>query len=59
VIHRVFAESLSEGTANENLDWWTSSDGTRLQDQELRVSAKRIGNTIYALLIPIPSRTTH
>lgn len=59
VIHRVYAESLSEGTANENLDWWTSSDGTRLQDQELRVSAKRIGNTIYALLIPIPSRTTH
>jgi hypothetical protein len=59
VIYRVFAESLSEGTADENLNWWTSSDGARLQDQELKVSAKRIGNTIYALMIPIPSRTVH
>jgi hypothetical protein len=59
VIHRVFTESLSEGTANENLNWWKSSDGIRLQDQELSVSAKRVGNTIYALLIPLLSRTVH
>ena len=52
VIHQVFAESLSGGTANENLGWWESSDGTRLEKQELMVSAKRIGSTIYALLIP-------
>jgi len=52
VIHQLFAESLPEGAANENLDWWESSDGTRLEKHNLRVSAKRIGYTVYALLIP-------
>jgi hypothetical protein len=52
VIHSVFAESLAEGTAMEDLCWWESSDGTRLERREIRVSAKKIGGTIHALLIP-------
>ena len=52
VIHSVFSESLSEGTGVEDLCWWESSDGTRLEKREIRVSAKRIGDTIHALLIP-------
>ncbi len=52
VIHSVFTESLAEGTGVEDLCWWESSDGTRLEKREIRVSAKRIGDTIHALLIP-------
>jgi hypothetical protein len=52
VIHTVFAQSLAEGASVEDLDWWESSDGTRLEKCEIRVFAKKIGDTIHALLIP-------
>ena len=52
VIHTVFNGSLSETSAREDLCWWESSDGTRLEKQEIRVSAKKIGDTVHALLIP-------
>lgn len=52
VIHTVFAQSLAEGAGVEDLSWWESSDGTRLEKCEIRVSAKKIGDTIHALLIP-------
>jgi hypothetical protein len=53
LIHRVFDRVVDDGTAEENLAWWESSDGTQLPDQELRVLTKRIGDTVYALLIPV------
>jgi hypothetical protein len=53
VIHKVFAESLAEGTAVENLSWWESSDGTALTSGKIHVFAKRVGDTTYGLLIPI------
>jgi hypothetical protein len=52
VIYRVFTESLSEGAATENLCWWESSGGTRLEVQALQVSARKVGDTVHALLIP-------
>lgn len=53
VIHTVFTQSLAESTAIEDLCWWESSDGTRLGKRKIRVFAKRIGDTIHALLIPL------
>jgi hypothetical protein len=53
IIHGVFDGVVSDGTADENLAWWESSDGTQLPDQRLRVSTKKIGDTVYAMLIPV------
>lgn len=53
VIYKVFAESLAEGAAVENLCWWESSDGFSLASRQIRVSAKRVGDTVYGLLIAI------
>jgi hypothetical protein len=53
VIHKVFSEVLSGGSAIECLSWWESSDGTSLDEQQMSVSAKRVGDTVYALLIPV------
>ena len=52
IIHRVFSQPIAEGTAMEDLSWWESSTGTRLKQQTVDVSAKKVGNTVYALLIP-------
>jgi hypothetical protein len=52
VIHKVFSESLLEGAAVEDLSWWESSDGTSLGKRQTSVSAKRVGDTIYGLLVP-------
>jgi hypothetical protein len=53
VIHQAFDGSIHDGTAVEDLDWWQSSDGTQLQEQRIQVSTKRIGDTVYALMIPV------
>jgi hypothetical protein len=53
VIHKVFSESLTDGTAVEDLSWWQSSDGTSLEKQQIGVSVKRVGDAIYGLLIPV------
>jgi len=53
LIHRVFDGVAQEGTADENLAWWESSDDTHLPSQRLRVSAKKIGDTVYAMMIPV------
>ena len=52
VISRVFREQLSGGEATENLNWWRASDGTQLANLRLVVRAKRVGQSVYALLIP-------
>lgn len=53
LIHRVFNSIAQDGTAIENLAWWEASDGTQLPEQRLRVSTKKIGDTVYALMIPV------
>ena len=52
VIYKIFTESLAEGVASEDLAWWESSDGTRLEDRQVNVLARRAGDTVYALVIP-------
>lgn len=52
VIHRVFYNDLQYAEEEENLAMWQSSDGTRLADCWVRVKAKRIGDSVHALIIP-------
>jgi hypothetical protein len=55
VIHRIFYDGPPYGEADENLGMWESSDGTRLPSIPVRVKAKRIGDSIHALVIPLSS----
>jgi hypothetical protein len=52
VISRVF--QMREGTleGNENLDWWETSGGKKLKSQRIAVSARWVGDAVYALIIP-------
>jgi hypothetical protein len=52
VISHVFEQGLSFGEASEDLAWWESSDGTRLSPCGVHVQAKRIGESIHALVVP-------
>jgi hypothetical protein len=52
VIAQVFEQRLPFAQANEDLSWWESSDGTRLSPCEVHVCAKRIGESIHALVVP-------
>jgi hypothetical protein len=52
VIYKIFAESLADGADIEDLSWWGSSDGTRLEERRVSVLARRAGDIVYALLIP-------
>jgi hypothetical protein len=49
----LFDGVVTDGSADENLAWWESSDGTQLPHQRVRVSTKKIGDTVYAMLIPV------
>lgn len=52
VIADVFSKGgYSEG--DENLDWWTTSSGRRLDSHPVRVKARRSGDSVQALLIPL------
>ena len=51
VIARVFAEG-GHSEADENLSWWTTSDGGRLASVRVHVEAKRAWETVQALLVP-------
>ena len=53
VIYRAFEEQLSSAMAYEDLSWWESSDGTRLAARKVRVHAKRIGESVHALIVPV------
>jgi hypothetical protein len=52
VISRVFREQLSDGEGVENLNWWRASNGTQLANLWMVVRAKRVGQSVYALLVP-------
>jgi hypothetical protein len=51
VIARVF-ESGGSAQAQENLSWWRTSSGTRLPDCPISVEARRVGDSVIALLVP-------
>lgn len=53
VIYRVFEEGLPCSEAHEDLAWWESSDGMRLRECRVRVQAKRIGDGVHALIVPL------
>ncbi len=55
VIYRVFNNDLVYAEAEENLALWESSDGKRLANCQVRVKAKRIGDSVHALIIAISS----
>lgn len=52
IIYRVFHGWSALGDAEENLSMWTSSDGMRLQNCTVRVRAKRLGDSVHALVTP-------
>lgn len=51
VIYTAFDQNLDSAEAIEDLSWWRSSDGTQLGQCKVRVSAKRIGESIHALMV--------
>lgn len=52
VISSVFAQGgVTE--ADEDLSWWSASGGRQLDPQPVRVKARRSGESVQALLIPI------
>lgn len=53
VIFRAFEQGLSSAAALEDLSWWECSDGTRLASQRVRVLAKRVGDSVHALIVPV------
>ncbi len=53
VIHKVFYDQLPYAESEENLSLWVSSDGKRLGDCRVRVKAKRMNESVHALVIPI------
>lgn len=53
IIHRVFADETSCVEAVENLDWWESSDGKRLNSRTIVVKVRRAWNSVEALILPV------
>jgi hypothetical protein len=51
VIARVFAEG-GHGRATEDLSWWTTSDGSRLEPFPVVVEARKGWDSVQALLVP-------
>lgn len=49
IISRAFEENR-DGTALEDLAWWGTSSGTRLPSMRINVQARRIDNTVQALI---------
>ena len=52
MIARVFSEG-GYAEADEDLSWWSTSSGGRLSPLAVRVKARKAGDTVQALLIPI------
>ena len=50
VIYQVFSEAAEHLYAFENLDMWSSSDGSRLPSQAVHVEARRLYHATYALI---------
>ena len=54
IIADVFA-SGGYAEAEEDLNWWSTSDGRHLKSLPIRVKAMKTGKSVKALLIPINS----
>jgi hypothetical protein len=52
VISRVFELGQAD-EAIENLEAWESSDGTRLDDRRVRIRAKKLGDSVHAVILPL------
>ncbi len=59
VIYRVFSGSEEIGEADEDLSWWTSSDGGRLSSFPVHVTARRKGDYVQVLLVPHQAAAGH
>ena len=53
VIHQVFHDEMPYAEAEEDLGMWESSDGTQLPSRRVQVKAKRVGDSVHALILPI------
>lgn len=52
VIYQVYFGSAHYSEAVENLDWWETSSGNRLDRQQVRVQARKTMNSVDALIVP-------
>ena len=52
VIYRLFSGIEEVSEADEDLSWWTSSDGGRLSPLPVHVTARRRGDHVQALVSP-------
>lgn len=52
ISHSVHHLGLDRGEAEEDLSWWESSDGRALSKSPIFVQAKRVGDDVYAIIIP-------
>jgi hypothetical protein len=55
-IGRVFSKPMLYDEAEECLSWWETSNGTRLPRCAVRVKAKRSGQSVEALVMPLGQR---
>ena len=53
VIYQVFSGENVEAEAVEDLTWWSTSDGKALTARRVRVKARRSGNGVHALIVPL------
>jgi len=53
IISRVFMGQTLQGEARENLNWWKASDGTKLPDIPILVRARRVRESVHALIVPL------
>ena len=52
VIHHAFSGQLDAIKATENLEWWETSDGSRLMDIDVRVEARFSYDRVLAIVTP-------
>jgi hypothetical protein len=52
VIYQVFSDGIDSSSAQEDLSLWCSSDGKRLPPCPVHIEAKRVGESIHALVRP-------
>jgi hypothetical protein len=50
VISQVFESGMGFGEKLENLEWWETSDGKKLDARNVKVSAKLIAGSVFALI---------
>ena len=53
VIYKVFSGETVEAEAVEDLAWWSTSDGKALSPRKVRVRARRFGDGVQALVLPL------